>query len=297
MIPFAYQMAALAAVAALMIVTSVIYLYKDAVIGFQSRLSEALGDYDFLSAMLIALAGPPEEDEEEDEEDEEDTLLLGISSEPHDFLGIDKASYARAVLRFGMISGAFVGLLILLLGASVLVSAMLGLMAFGIVWALVPLMERDRINQRMAEQVRLFPFFLDIFLLMHQSNGDIQDAIKSYRDIFGNDDLSQELAVLSEDLKSHSMEDSFDRLRHRVGSEQLQNILGDLVQKLRTGADLGMALEQQAEDMRHLRQQLAAAAAERLNAKFNIPVVLAALATLLIFLSPAVAMMTASGFL
>ncbi len=286
---------ALAAVSTFLIVIGLVLLYKTVVADVVRRFLRAKEDYDPMSSTLIALAGDRPEDVEEDEEDGD--VSLGIASEAHDFLELTKEQYNRAVLRFAAIFGGALFAIIILVGASIAVALMLGFMVFAMVWVMVPLVEKDRINQRMAEQVRQFPFFLDIFLLMHQSNGDIHDAIESYQDIFGANELSQELAVLNEDLKSHSMEDSFDRLRYRVGSEQLQDILGDLVQKLRTGADLGMALEQQAEDMRHLRKQLGAAAAERLNSKFNIPVVLAALATLLIFLSPAVAMMTASGFL
>ncbi len=288
--------AAMAGVSALLIVLAIVLLYKDAVIEAMRRYGVAREDYDPMSSVIIALAGEAEEEIETPEEDGSD-VSLGISSEAHDFLGLTKAQYGRGILKLAALCGGVFALMLLLIGASVLVAMMLATMIFAMIWTMVPLLEKDRINQRMAEQVRQFPFFLDIFLLMHQSNGDIHNAIESYQDIFGSNELSQELTVLNEDLKSHSMEDSFDRLRHRVGSEELRDILGDLTQKLRTGADLGSALEQQAEDMRYLRKQLGAAAAERLNAKFNIPVVLAALATLLIFLSPAVAMMTESGFL
>lgn len=262
------------------------------------RLVKAHEDYieaseyiDPVGSAIIAAAGGVARREERME------YTHGITSEAHDFLGLTKAKYEKGVKTLACTAGFCVGLVFLLLSASIVAGVFLGLMFTGLAYFLVTFAENDKINQRKAEQVRQFPFFLDIFLLMVQSNGNIEDAIETYTDIFGFNEIASELVILREDLKSHSLLDGFERLRNRVGDENLRNVLGELTQKLRTGTDLQTTLEQQSEDMRTLREELGAQAAERLNAKFAIPVVLAALATLMIFLAPAVAQMVDTGFL
>ena len=140
-------------------------------------------------------------------------------------------------------------------------------------------------------------FFLDIFQLHVQAGGDLNDSIDSYRAIYGNDPIGRELAILQESYPSFGVADSFDRLRNRVGNVDLKNVIGELAQKIRVGANLEQTLAQQSEDMRELREELAAKRANELNAKFNFPVVLATVATFLIFLSPAIALIYESGFL
>jgi len=249
---------------------------------------------DDLSAAIVGAAGGQDA---EDEDEEEWNYTRGITGEAHDFLGLTKRRYQAGVLNLSIVVGILLGLFFLLLGAGLVAGLVLGGLSVGVVYGVITFSEADKLRTRQAEQVRQFPFFLDIFLLMVQSNGNIEDAINTYREIFGQNAIAQELTLLQEDLKSHSLLDSFDRLRNRVGDDDLRNILGELTQKLKTGTDLQTTLEQQAEDMRNLREELGAQAAERLNAKFNIPVVLAALATLLIFLAPAIAQMQDSGFL
>jgi pilus assembly protein TadC len=254
--------------------------------------NRVIGYQDPISASIIAFAGGQEET------DEEEDYQFGITSEVHTFLRLSKEQYKRGVFNLCIFIGILGFIVFLaLFGVSLVKSVLLGVF-IGVFSALIiNFTNEDRIKQQMTAQVRQFPFFLDIFLLTVQSNGNIQDAIKSYSEIFGHNEISQELMILREDLKSHSMVDSFDRLRNRVGNEGLRNILGELTQKLRTGTELQKTLEQQSEDMRTLREELGAQAAERLNAKFAIPVVLSAVAVLLIFLAPAIVQMSDSGFL
>ncbi len=254
--------------------------------------NSVIGYQDPVSAAIIAFAGGVEET------DEEEDYAAGITSEVHTYLRLSKEQYKRGVSKLCIFIGilSFV-LFITLFGTGLIKSAIVAVMMGIFANVIINFANKDRISQAMVAQVRQFPFFLDIFLLTVQSNGNIQDAIKSYSEIFGHNEISQELMILREDLKSHSMVDCFDRLRNRVGNEGLRNILGELTQKLRTGTELQKTLEQQSEDMRTLREELGAQAAERLNAKFAIPVVLSAVAVLLIFLAPAIVQMSDSGFL
>lgn len=260
--------------------------------GFRDYLT-ARKHLDDVSAAIIGAGGGWVEDNVEQRE-----YLSGISGDAHDFLGLTRERYQQGLMNLSMFFAVVFLLIFLLLMRMAFFGAVgMSLMGGIVVYALLAFTEGDKLRVRQAEQVRQFPFFLDIFLLMVQSNGNINDAINTYREIFGNNEIASELAILQEDLKSHSLLDSFERLRNRIGNDDLRNILGELTQKLRTGTDLRLTLEQQAEDMRSLREELGAQAAERLNAKFNFPVVFAALATLLIFLSPAIAQMFESGFL
>jgi pilus assembly protein TadC len=254
--------------------------------------NSVIGFQDPVSAAIIAFAGG------EEDTDEEEDYAAGITSEVHTYLRLSKDQYKRGVKKLCIFIGilCFV-LFITLFGVGLIKSAIIAVVMGIFASVIINFANKDRVSQAMVAQVRQFPFFLDIFLLTVQSNGNIQDAIKSYSEIFGHNEIAQELLILREDLKSHSMVDCFDRLRNRVGNEGLRNILGELTQKLRTGTELQKTLEQQSEDMRTLREELGAQAAERLNAKFAIPVVLSAVAVLLIFLAPAIVQMSESGFL
>jgi len=247
-----------------------------------------------MSALLIALGlyGDTEEEESGDDGD------LGISSKAYSLLGLSERQYNRGIVRMG---GLFVvlGILFFLAFTSygMIASVVMGAVLGGVGAFLVSFTMKDVALRRAEEQVRQFPFFLDIFLLTVQSNGSIEDAIENYSSIFGNNEISSELAILKEDLKSMDIVDSLARLRNRLEHEGLKNNVGDLVQKLRTGARLETSLVQQASEMRILRAELASQTAERLNVKYKIPVVLCAVACLLIFLAPAIVQISESGLL
>lgn len=267
-------------------------LWRPVIKGFQDYYV-AREHLDDISAAIVGAGGGWVEDNIDQRE-----YLSGISGEAHDFLGLTRQRYQQGLLNLSMFFAVvFLVIFLLLLQMSFFASLGFSLMMGVLVYLLLSFAENDKLKSRQAEQVRQFPFFLDIFLLMVQSNGNINDAINTYREIFGNNEIASELAILQEDLKSHSLLDSFERLRNRIGNDDLRNILGELTQKLRTGTDLRLTLEQLADDMRNLREELGAQAAERLNAKFNFPVVFAALATLLIFMAPAISQMVDSGFL
>jgi len=248
-----------------------------------------------MAALLIALGTYGDNNEEESNEE---GVELGISSKAHALLGLSESQYNRGIVRIGFL---FAGLGILfflaLTSYGSISSIVLGVFSGGISAFLVSFSMKDAASRRADEQVRQFPFFLDIFLLTVQSNGSIEDAIENYSSIFGNNEISSELSVLKEDLKSMDIVDSLARLRNRLEHEGLKNNVGDLVQKLRTGARLETSLVQQASEMRILRAELAAQTAERLNVKYRIPVVLCAVACLLIFLAPAIVQISESGLL
>ncbi|GLQ35943.1 tight adherance operon protein [Amylibacter marinus] len=266
------------------------WLWKPGVETYK-KFQEAIKFHDPIGAAVIAFAG------EVEAEDEAVDYTQGISSEVHEFLDLNKEQYARGVKNFTIFMAVCFLLVAFLFGAALISCIIIAAIAGVMTYFITTFTANDRIQSQMTEQVRQFPFFLDIFLLTVQSNGNIEDAIESYHSIFGHNEIAQELVILREDLKSHDLIDSFERLRNRVGNEGLRNILGELTQKLRTGTELQKTLEQQSEDMRTLREELGAQAAERLNAKFNIPVILSAVAVLLIFLSPAIVQMVDSGFL
>ena len=287
------------ALSALLISGSLLAMYWEAItqaIADFQREKPYMGD---LNASIVALAGGRIADDTDEEDGDVDPLAYrkGIASEAHDYLGLSKGRYQMALIRMAALVGVFVAMVIVATTLSMIGAVILGTLGALMTFTVMILLMDDAVKVRKIQQVRQFPFFLDIFLLIVQSNGNVDDAITAYRSIFGEDELAQELLILQEDTKSLSMDESFDRLRNRIGNAELRNILGEMTHKLRTGTDLQPTLEQLANDMRNLREELGAQAAERLNAKFQFPVVFAGLATLMIFLAPAIAQMKESGFL
>jgi len=287
------------ALSALLISGSLLAMYWEAItqaIADFQREKPYMGD---LNASIVALAGGRIADDTDEEDGDVDPLAYrkGIASEAHDYLGLSKGRYQMALIRMAALVGVFIAMVIVATTLSMIGAVILGTLGALMTFTVMILLMDDAVKVRKIQQVRQFPFFLDIFLLIVQSNGNVDDAITAYRSIFGEDELAQELLILQEDTKSLSMDESFDRLRNRIGNAELRNILGEMTHKLRTGTDLQPTLEQLANDMRNLREELGAQAAERLNAKFQFPVVFAGLATLMIFLAPAIAQMKESGFL
>lgn len=220
----------------------------------------------------------------------------GLTNEPHDQLNLTPEAYERGLTVAGILVGVFFFLIMWMM------MPIWGALFFGVFGAIagrfaVHFTIVDNLKKMHVEQLRKFPFFLDIFLLTVQAGGDLSDAITMYRGIYGNDAIGRELAILQESYGTYGDAESFDRLRNRVGEIDLKNVIGELAQKIRVGDNLQKTLENQSEDMRQIREELGAKAAERLNAQFSFPVIFAAVATLLIFLSPAIALIFDSGFL
>lgn len=226
---------------------------------------------------------------------EEESWRTGLTNQPHDQLNLTVRQYER---------GLWLSAVVISLGLTVVMAIALrswAALVLGIISAvslrfLIELSIRDTIRTNHLEQLRQFPFFLDIFQLTVQSGGDLGDAINAYRTIYKTDAIGRELAILQQSAPAFDDAESLSRLRNRVGNVELKNVIGELAQKIRTGIDLETTLAQQSEDMRDLREELAAKRAEELRANYNWPVVITTIATFLIFLSAPIAIIVDSGF-
>lgn len=252
--------------------------------------SEAIPFHNVLEALVIACSGARHAG------GASQSWRIGLTNQPHDQLNLTQRQYSRGLLVASVLAGAAVALFMGLALQS-WVALPLGVFAAICLRGLFQLAISSAMAQNFEEQLRQFPFFLDIFQLHVQAGGDLNASIDSYRAIYGNDPIGRELAILQESYPSFGVADSFDRLRNRVGNTDLKNVIGELAQKIRVGSNLEQTLAEQSNDMRELREELAAKRANELNAKFNFPVVLATVATFLIFLSPAIALIYDSGFL
>ena len=141
------------------------------------------------------------------------------------------------------------------------------------------------------------PYYLDLSLLVVQAGGRPVDAVDLYMHVFGDTALADELDMLREEHRTLRFGQALERLRERASDEAVQNIIGNLAQSEKVGAKLEGSLMEQAYEIRALRSELAERAAEKLNAKFRLPMVLMLVAVLMVILSPAVVGMMDSGFL
>jgi len=287
MIEFAPYYAAAAALCFSVLVLNLIWAPAASIV---AGLSTSLQQYNFLEACVVACSGDARPAAASE------AWRTGLSNKPHDQLNLTERQYARGLNVFAGLSGLVIGLVMMTMTGGWAALILGAVSAFALRY-MYELAIASTMRQNHEEQLRRFPFFLDIFRLHVQAGGDLGDAITSYRTIYGNDPMGRELAILQESYPAFGVADSFDRLRNRVGNVDLKNVIGELAQKLRVGANLELTLAQQSEDMRELREELATRRAEELNAKFNIPVILATVATFLIFLSPAIALISGSGFL
>jgi len=278
------------ALAAFTLTAGLLYLAWDPTRVVVAAFGEAMAYHDPLQSLVIAGGGGAQALRSDE------AWRTGLTNEVHDQLNLTEAQFAQGLVVAAAVAGTALAAMMFLVLQSW--SALLIGVVAGVTFRFVFEMAiKETMRRTYEDQLRQFPFFLDIFQLTVQSGGDLGDAIGAYRSIYGNDPIGRELAILQESYPAFGVAESFDRLRNRVGDVDLKNVIGELAQKIRLGDNLEKTLEQQGEDMRDLREELAAKKAEQLNAQFNFPVVFATLATFLIFLSPAIALIFDSGFM
>lgn len=132
---------------------------------------------------------------------------------------------------------------------------------------------------RIAEAIGLdFPFFLDLALLVVQSGGTPQQAIKSYVENNSDNPLSQELRVTLQDAQVRSLDTALLDMSYRVKPASVQMILRNLAQSERSTGRVADFYAEQALELRTIRHDLAERAAERVRVNMTFPTILMTIA-------------------
>ena len=216
--------------------------------------------------------------------------------------GIGGQEYMAATIVLAILVGCGVG------GFFLLANAMTGDgLAFGTFfnWALIitpvvgVLLIQDvvsKANDTSFEIEREFPFFLDLAVLVVQAGGTPYRALGKYVEASPGTPLAKEIAITAKDADATSFEEALLRLSDRLEPESVTTILKNLAQGEKSSGEAEQFYTEQAEELRHLREELANRTAERLRTNIVFPVFLMLFGIVIATLAPTIISIRSQGF-
>lgn len=143
---------------------------------------------------------------------------------------------------------------------------------------------------------REFPFFLDLAVLVVQAGGTPYRALGKYVEASPGTALSREIAITAKDADATSFEEALLRLADRVEPTSVKTILKNLAQGEKSSGEAEQFYTEQAEELRHLRKELANRTAERLRTNIVFPVFLMLFGIVIAALAPTIISIRSQGF-
>lgn len=151
--------------------------------------------------------------------------------------------------------------------------------------------------RRHSDQIeREFPFFLDLAVLVVQAGGTPRKALGKYVEAAPGTPLSREIAITAKDADATSFDAALHRMIERVQPQSVKTILKNLAQGERSSGEAEAFYSDQADELRHLREEMASRAAERLRTNIVLPVFLMLMAIIIAALAPTIVSIRSQGF-
>ena len=108
--------------------------------------------------------------------------------------------------------------------------------------------------------------------------------------------LSREIAITAKDADATSFDDALHRMIDRVQATSVKTILKNLAQGERSSGEAEAFYTDQADELRHLREEMASRAAERLRTNIILPVFLMLMSIIVAALAPTIVSIRSQGF-
>ncbi|MCR9118320.1 MAG: type II secretion system F family protein [bacterium] len=194
-----------------------------------------------------------------------------------------------------MVSPLYVWICIQFMGAAGIVTAIL--MTGITVWLL-----RRRLNRlahaRLVEIKRRLPFLLDLMTLLMEAGSSFIQSLQQAVGEFRGHPVSQEFGrVLTDMNMGKARAEAFDNLRQRLRDDEINSIVGSILQSEELGTPLANIFRTQADILRLKRSQRAETIAGEAGVNMLLPGVLIMAATVLIILGPFLLRFALSGFI
>lgn len=231
-------------------------------------------------------------------------LDLQLTHAGRPYGGVDGRQYLAAAIVLGILVGAAVGAVFglntLLAGAdggtAVRTALKWWLYATVFVAGFLLLDVKGAARRHGDEIEREFPFFLDLAVLVVQAGGTPRKALAKYVEASPGTPLSREIALTAKDAESTSFDEALHRMIDRVRPTTVKTILKNLAQGERSSGEAEAFYTAQAEELRHLREEMANRTAERLKSNIVLPVFLMMMSIILAALAPTIVSIRAQGF-
>jgi tight adherence protein C len=191
---------------------------------------------------------------------------------------------ARAELIALLLLPAYMAVCVAYMGPSGAFSALLcsGLT----VWFLRRSLRRRAIDRLVAIKRRL-PFLLDLLTLLMEAGANFHQALRQGVREFAGQEVAVEFArVLTDINMGKTRIEAFDSLRRRLNDDEINGIIGSIVQSEQLGTPLSDIFRTQADVLRLKRSQRAETIAGEAGVKMLLPGVLVMMATVIIILGP-----------
>jgi tight adherence protein C len=154
------------------------------------------------------------------------------------------------------------------------------------VWFLRRSLRRRAIDRLVAIKRRL-PFLLDLLTLLMEAGATFHQALRQGVREFAGQEVAVEFSrVLTDVNMGKTRSEAFDGLRQRLNDDEINAIIGAIIQSERLGTPLSNIFRTQADVLRLKRSQRAETIAGEAGVKMLLPGVLVMMATVLIILGP-----------
>jgi tight adherence protein C len=142
-------------------------------------------------------------------------------------------------------------------------------------------------QNRLLEIKRRMPFLLDLLTLLMEAGSSFLQSLRQAVKEFGDHSVAQEFGRVLGDMNvGKARTEAFDNLRRRMNDEEINAIVGSIIQSEELGTPLSDIFRTQADVLRVKRSQRAETIAGEAGVNMLLPGVLVMASTVLIILGP-----------
>ncbi len=191
---------------------------------------------------------------------------------------------ARSQLIALLLLPAYLAVCIMYMGPAGVVSALLASVVT--VWFLRRSLRRRAADRLLAIKRRL-PFLLDLLTLLMEAGANFHQALRQGVREFAGQDVAAEFGrVLTDINMGKTRAEAFNGLRQRLNDDEINGIIGSILQSEQLGTPLSQIFRTQADVLRLKRSQRAETIAGEAGVKMLLPGVLVMISTVIIILGP-----------
>jgi tight adherence protein C len=188
----------------------------------------------------------------------------------------------RTVLGYRALAAAGLGGVGLLIGSSVLMHALFGILLAACGWRLPLIHIRRRGAGRARDIEREVPDLIDQIVVMLEAGVGFSSSLQVSADRLKGALGDEMRLALQEQRMGSSLADSLTHLRERADSPNLRSFVRAVVQGERLGVSIAQVMRDLAMDMRKRRRQLAEERAQKTPVKLLLPLIFLILPTMFI---------------
>lgn len=194
-----------------------------------------------------------------------------------------------------MVSPALIWMCVQFMGSSGIITAIL---LTGLTFWLLRRRLAQLAKSRLMEIKRRLPFLLDLMTLLMEAGSSFLQSLQQAVSEFRGHPVSQEFGrVLTDMNMGKARTEAFDNLRQRLQDDEINSIVGSILQSEELGTPLASIFRTQADVLRLKRSQRAETIAGEAGVNMLLPGILIMAATVLIILGPFLLRFALSGFI